>query len=139
MEANVLKFQEKVHKVPNLGELTGISWSIVKDVMTSTFTHFPRKLGSATSYILTTQYRLTPLTKKKSLRYKFVYDHDFSTALKFLKIRALINSELKETYYMWENIEKQARKNRSGHKPRSPYSAKRKYSRRQGQERGKRS
>ncbi len=96
----------KSGKTPNLGELTILVGSSIREFMALSFTHFPKKLSAAATYIITTQYRLTPLEKKKKTRFKFLHDKDFPLALKFLKIRVLIDEELAEIYFNWENMVK---------------------------------
>ncbi len=122
----------KSGKMPNLGELTILVGSLIREFMASSFTHFPKKLSAATTYTITTQYRLTPLEKKKKTRFKFLHDKDFPLALKFLKIRALMDEELAEIYFKWENMFKKMKHHHPDKKP--------KYvSRRRGKKSGQRS
>jgi len=98
-------------KVPHLGEVTLICWNVVREVFSNSFTHFPKKLSSNTVYILTTQYRMTPLSGKKSKRLRFLSDHDFPHALHFLQMRALLDPQLRDTYFDFDELHKKAKKN----------------------------
>ncbi|MCB1149741.1 MAG: polynucleotide adenylyltransferase PcnB [Chlamydiia bacterium] len=89
---------------PNLGQISILAWSVIRGIMTTGFTHFPKKLSSQVAYILTTQYRLTPIGQKKSHRTRFLQDHDCKYALRFLKVRTLVDSSLKEDYFHWEKL-----------------------------------
>lgn len=48
--------------------------------------------------VLVGQYRLTPLGNKKVYREKHYRHRDFPLVLKFLKIRALVDAKLVDTY-----------------------------------------
>jgi len=104
-------------KPPNLGEIQLIVWSVIRETMTDAFTHFPRKLSSLSAYILITQYRMTPLTKKRQTRTKFLYDRAYPLALRFLKIRALIDEKWSDSFYEWEKMFSQVKGHHKDHKP----------------------
>ena len=59
------------------------------------------------SFILTMQYRLTPLSGKRHPRPQLVRNKEFKLALKFLKIRSLVNSDLLEPYNYWKELVRQ--------------------------------
>lgn len=92
---------------PHLGEITLLSSSLIKMVVTTSFSHFPKKISASMGYILAAQYRLTPLTGRRHLRMRWLNDHDFRLALIMLKMRALIDPSLQETYDWWRNTYKQ--------------------------------
>lgn len=73
--------------------------SVVKGIVISSFTHFPKKLSSEVAFILSTQYRLIPIDNKRSLRLRF--NKEFDLALSLLKLRALGNEELSEECKRW--------------------------------------
>ena len=48
--------------------------------------------------ILVTQYRITPLSGKRHYRERLLHNKDFDFALKFLKLRALVDIQYVEIY-----------------------------------------
>lgn len=98
-----MKYLDK-KKIPNLGQVQDEIYTLIQQVVKSFFL-FPRKLRSSITFILLTQYRLTPFSPKKKVRlYRLMRNSDFSLALRFLKLRALINTELKKSYLRWKKI-----------------------------------
>lgn len=93
-------------KMPNIGEVMLTTWSIIKKTLVSSFSHFPKRISSQTAYILSTQYKLTPLNKKKVNRQKMAKDKQFHMALRFLKIRAIYDEQHLKAYYQWEETYK---------------------------------
>lgn len=89
---------------PHLGEITILAASVVKAIVTSSFTHFPRRINAITSFILTTQYRLSPISGKRNLRPRMMHHKEFDLALAFLKVRSYIDAGLKETYQSWQTV-----------------------------------
>lgn len=92
---------------PHLGEISLLSAAILKDVITTSFSQFPRKLASSASFVLASQFRLTPLTGKRSYRTKLLYNREFRDALRFLRLRALVDPELEEIYQEWKKVFRQ--------------------------------
>jgi poly(A) polymerase len=91
-------------KTPNLGQIQDEIYELIQQVVDS-FPLFPKKLRSSVTFILLTQYRLTPFSNKKKVRlYRLMRNSDFSLALRFLKIRAFINTELQTKYARWKKI-----------------------------------
>lgn len=84
--------------VPHIGEITLVASTLVKEVLIQSFSHFPRRITSTMLSILVAQYRLTPLSGKRHYREKLFRQKDFELALKFFKLRALVNEKLVETY-----------------------------------------
>jgi poly(A) polymerase len=87
---------------PTLGEIFVLSHTLIRGFVTTSFPHFPRRLRTSMNFILDTQFRLTPITHKKMGRERNLSHEDFPSALKFLKLRSMLNDELTETYSMWE-------------------------------------
>ena len=85
-------------KTPHLGEVIFTISSLIQHTLLEAFSHFPRRLTAETSSILVNQYRLTPLSGKKFHKERLFQHRDFSAALQFLKIRALVQEDLVETY-----------------------------------------
>lgn len=96
-------------KLPNFGEILMITSSVVKGVVASSFAHFPKRLNMMTSFILSTQYRMTPLSNRHQQRHRLFHMKEFDLALRFLQIRSLVNPELAETYNQWYHQYKQER------------------------------
>ncbi|MDP1835356.1 MAG: polynucleotide adenylyltransferase PcnB [Chlamydiales bacterium] len=87
--------------IPHVGEISNLAASIGKAVSSSSFSHFPRRLRILAHYIMTMQYRMTPLNQKIHYRSKIVRHPDFSLALDFLRIRALADPSLRPIYDGW--------------------------------------
>lgn len=98
-----------IHKniIPHIGEIMMLTSSLIHAFVTSSFPHFPKKISSTTSFIMSTQFRLTPVSGKKHVRPKLLRMKEFAYAIHFLKLRALVNNQLLETYSMWNNLYKQ--------------------------------
>lgn len=86
----------------SLGTIQKEIEAIIQEIVNSFFL-FPKKLRSSITFILLTQYRLTPLQDKKRTRlHRLMKNCDFSLALKMLKMRAYINPEYKSAYNRWK-------------------------------------
>jgi poly(A) polymerase len=94
-------------RTPHMGEIMMLTSSIIKEVVTSSFTHFPRRLSSTMAFVLAMQYRLTPLSGKRHCNPKLMRNKEFIYALKFLKVRSLMDKSLEETYTHSKNLWKQ--------------------------------
>lgn len=108
--------------VPHLGEITMESNSLVKSVVATSFSHFPKRLSSSMSFILATQYRLVPVSGKRHVRSKWFSDHDFRLSLILLKVRAAVDPSLQDTYDWWRGVAMQHERphdKQFHHKPRS--------------------
>lgn len=103
---------------PHLGHIIFASTDVIKNQITHSFSHFPRRLVHLTSYILSTQYRFTPLTGKRHAKPKFTSHKEFPLALTFFKLRAVFNPSLTETYESWKKFHQQkTRPARGAHHP----------------------
>lgn len=89
---------------PHLGEVTLLAASTMKTFVTASFSHFPRRISATATFILANQFRLTPLTNKRHHRSKILHHKEFELAVIFLKLRAQIDSRLKENYHSWVNV-----------------------------------
>lgn len=103
------KFIDK-GKTPHLGDILMLTTTLIKSVITSSFTHFPRKISTTMAYIMTTQFRFTPVSGKRQVRPKLLENKEFILALKFLKIRALANKDLVESFNAWNHIYHQGKR-----------------------------
>lgn len=84
--------------VPHIGDITMVASTIVKEILIQAFSHFPRRITSSVISILVTQYRITPISGKRHYREKLLHHKDFELALKFLKLRALVDKNCVEIY-----------------------------------------
>jgi len=124
------QFLSKKH-TPHIGEITLVTSSLIKDVLIQAFSHFPRRMTSIMISILVAQYRMTPLSGKRHYREKLFRHKDFDLALKFLKLRALVDANCVEIYTSIRNQYRQLRPgdrkhhlpSRQGH----PYHSKREH------------
>ncbi len=90
-------------KHPHLGDI----FNEVNDQIDEIFHPFfqiPRRLRVSLTSILTGQYRLTPIDKKKQRRLRVPNDPEFHKALQFLEIRACLEPGLKLFYDEWKTI-----------------------------------
>lgn len=120
LEEQIQSHYIQEQKRPTLGDIIIMTSSIIKQFVTTSFSHFPRRMSATVSYILSTQYRLTPISGKRHLRHKSLYNHDFPFALQFLKLRSLIDPELAEDYNNWKRAFRQTQQARGGHTPHPP-------------------
>ncbi|MCB1119795.1 MAG: polynucleotide adenylyltransferase PcnB, partial [Chlamydiia bacterium] len=95
-------FLSKDH-TPHLGEITQLTHATIRDIVTTSFTHFPRRISAIVSYILSTQYRFHPFSGRVHYPPRVFRHKDFPLALYFLKIRALNDSELMPVYAGWRD------------------------------------
>jgi poly(A) polymerase len=93
--------------IPHIGEVMMLTASLIRAFVTSSFSHFPRRISSTAGFILATQYRLTPLSGKRHIRPKLFRIKEFQLALQFLKIRASVDENLLETYSTWNTLYRQ--------------------------------
>lgn len=96
--------------LPHLGEVMSQTSVLIRSTITSSFTHFSKKISSTMAMLLTMQYRLIPPSGKRSFRMRFLHSKEFPLALKFLKIRAMVDPSLMEDCIAWNNAWKQAHK-----------------------------
>lgn len=96
------------HRTPHLGEVIDLTRTLLHEVLFSAFTHFPRRLRPRCEFILYTQYRLTPLDKKKRPSLRILHQGEFPYALTFLKLRALVHHQHFKTYEHWKRLHQTA-------------------------------
>ena len=90
--------------VPNFGQIMELSSHIIHGVLIDAFSHFPRKLSSEIHYILSMQYRLTPLTGKRTHGPRLLRQVDFIHAIDFLHVRAMAIPVFREPYEWWSHL-----------------------------------
>lgn len=107
--------------VPHIGDIIMITGGIIKGFVTTSFTHFPRRMTAIIGYILSTQYRFTPFSGKRHHRPKLFHQKEFLFALQFFKLRSMIKPSLKDIYNEWEAHYRQHSVSRKGHHHPSPH------------------
>jgi poly(A) polymerase len=108
--------QQEVHArfikqgtTPKYADIVLLCASVIKGVLVSSFAHFPRRISSITAHILSSQYRLTPLSGKCSYLTRLARQKDFSYALKFLKLRSMADPQWETHYRTWKELYTQNR------------------------------
>lgn len=89
--------------LPQIGEILQLTDAMVDGVVISSFSHFPKRISSMAAFIVSSQYRLTPLSGKKHQRNKLMQNKEFPLALQFLRMRAQMDPSLEEEYRSWRN------------------------------------
>lgn len=90
-------------KLPHLGEIQDEVFSVIDEIFRPFFL-VPRRIRVTLTSILTSQFRLTPLEKKRSSRPRIPHDPDFGFALKFLEIRARLEPTLQNLFEEWNAL-----------------------------------
>lgn len=93
--------------IPTFHEIYTLTATIIHSILTSSFSNFPKRLSSTIHFILSAQYRLTPLVGKQHHRTKILQNDEFGLALKFLMIRALKDPSLHQDYEWWKHLHRQ--------------------------------
>ncbi len=86
---------------PNMGDIILHTNDIMRSIVTTSFSHFPRRLVLTTNFILHTQFRFSPLSKKHSLKPNMFQYKEFPLAMQFFKIRAAVDPAMRDTYLHW--------------------------------------
>lgn len=93
------RFVER-EKNPHLGEISKEAIDQVNEIFFP-FLPLSRRMKGSLVSILTSQYRLTPLDKKKGRKLRIPHDHEFPLALKFFEIRCALEPALQTTWKEW--------------------------------------
>ena len=102
LEQEIIALSEDRQMPLSYGDIVHLTQSLLRGITTSSFAHFPKKIVALTQYILTTQYRLTPLTGKPRFHSRSSSQHDFKMAINFLNIRSQVNPEMQEVFLSWK-------------------------------------
>lgn len=112
----------KNNQIPHIGDVLLTTNALISAFVTTSFSHFPRRLSTTMGFILSNQYRLTPLSGKRHPKHKLMRNKEFGLSLRFLKIRALLDAELMDNYSSWNEMyhqgERPARKGPPSSRPR---------------------
>jgi poly(A) polymerase len=87
-------------RIPHLGEISQEAMEEIDDAFLPFF-QLSRRLKGSLVAILTSQYRLTPLEKKKNRRLRIPNDPDFSDSLKFFEVRCALEPAFQSTWEEW--------------------------------------
>jgi poly(A) polymerase len=122
IEREIHSLYLKEHVIPHFGQVMVLTSSLIKGIFTSSFSHFPRRISTTMHFLITTQFRLTPLTGKRQVRPRLFQNKEFNLALHFLKIRAIVDEGLMDPYSWWTHHYRQSEKqiDRRGHHPHPP-------------------
>jgi poly(A) polymerase len=89
------------NRMPHQGDILEMTYNLMRDIMLSSFSHFPKRIQAIAAYILTTQFRFVPLITKKQHPVRMFRLREFPLALRLLKLRSMVYPQLKETYLAW--------------------------------------
>ncbi len=95
----------KKNKFLHLGIITVEAKHLIDDIFRP-FVHLPRRIKVEMTSILTNQFRLDPFDEKRKKRIKIPRDPFFKLAIKFFKLRCLIDSNLYKILNRWHNVQK---------------------------------
>ncbi len=87
-------------RTPHLGEISLEAIAQIDEVFLPFF-HLSRRIKGSLISILTSQYRLTPLEKKKNARIRVPNDPDFALALQFFEVRCALEPALQTIWEKW--------------------------------------
>jgi poly(A) polymerase len=88
-------------KIPHLGEIAHEVMEQINEIFLPFFQLSRRMKGCLVS-ILTSQYRLTPIEKRKGRRMRIPKDPEFAQALEFFELRAALEPALQSTWEEWK-------------------------------------
>lgn len=89
-------------KTPHLGIIQQ-EINFIIDTIFHPFFHLPKKMRTALLFILTAQFRMTPLEEKKGRRIRVPGTPDFNLSLDFLSLRAQVEPGLQEIWSEWSD------------------------------------
>jgi poly(A) polymerase len=100
-QQRIQKHYVEREKYPHLGEIQNEAFQLVHEIFGSFF-HIPRKLKIILVSILTSQFRLTPIEKKKFRHPRIPNDPNFALSLAFLEIRSCLEPGLQKILEEWK-------------------------------------
>jgi poly(A) polymerase len=93
-------------RTPHLGEIQEEAKTLIHSTF-HPFFHLPRRLKGSMVSILTSQYRLTPIEKRKARRLRVPHDPDFPLAMKFFELRRCLEPGLEKIWEEWNAVYKE--------------------------------
>lgn len=103
LEDSVRKEAKEQNRTPHQGEILNLTYNLLRDLMVSSFSHFPKRIQAIAAYILTNQFRFSATITRKQHPVRMFRLREFPMALRLLKLRALVFPQLKETYLAWRD------------------------------------
>lgn len=89
-----------------ISHILSLTSTLIKLVVTSSFAHFPKAMSANMGYIMSSQFRMTPPSGKRHYRSKLLMHKEFHLAIKFMKIRSMVDEKLTEAYTTWSKVYK---------------------------------
>jgi poly(A) polymerase len=86
-----------------MGDIQKEAISLIDEIFKPFFL-LPRRMRGAISSILSLQYRLTPIEKKRGRRVKIPNDPDFPEAMQFFNLRRSIEPGLEKIWDEWNAL-----------------------------------
>jgi poly(A) polymerase len=103
--------------IPHLGEIIVTSGGLLRELILTSFSHFPRRISTMATEVMVSQFRITPFQGKKHHAPRMFRGKEFPLDLDFLKIRSIVKPDLAPVYRNWKEQFHQFMKQteRSGH------------------------
>lgn len=99
-----IQFDDK-GKVPHISDVTSLTHALIHGVEAHSFPPFTKRMKYSWGFILSTQYRFEPLSKKIQPRSRLLRHSDFPQALAFLKLRAVSDPRLMPLADEWTRLD----------------------------------
>ncbi|MBA3957724.1 MAG: polynucleotide adenylyltransferase PcnB [Parachlamydiaceae bacterium] len=96
--------QKETGQPLHIGDVMISASSLVNHFEQDSFVRCPKRLVAIMNSILAMQYRLTPMSGKAHHHPRIFRQKDFESALMLLKIRAIVDKDLIETYTQWKSF-----------------------------------
>ena len=87
-------------RLPHLGLIAQEAYDLITNLF-APFFHLPRRLQSVMTFILTSQYRFTPLDNRPIRHPRLPHDEALPLALELFKMRCIFQPELTPLYTLW--------------------------------------
>jgi poly(A) polymerase len=89
--------ERRLGRVPHMGDIITVTHSLIHAIVSTSFFQFPRRMRILIGFVLTSQFRITPLPGVKARYHKLLSHRDFHLALGFLQLRARLDESLDDT------------------------------------------
>lgn len=88
---------------PHLGQIHSVVHETIREILITSFPHFPRRISSIAEQAITNQFRLNPLAGKKPHPGRTLRSRDFPEALMLLKLRSDADPKLLHQFEEWKD------------------------------------
>ena len=102
LEKKINELDKESDSPQHLGQIALETNQLIHEAVMRSFSRFPKRLSSIMSLVIINQWRFTPNSSRRYSKRKFLESKDFLTALKFFKIRSLVDESLKPLYQQWK-------------------------------------